>query len=510
MQNYDIILDINSLENLQINGWKLYTTDKGYEKYNEKKDKKCTLVSILGNKNKGKSFILSKISNLKIPNGFNSSTKRLSFIFPDNGEDNVTYLDTPGLEDLLSEDDEFVKFETNNENYLNLSEEEKKYVSIKDYISEDEYITQIMKFNRDKQLTNEFIKRFVIHYSNINIYVVNSELDLEEQNCYKYFLKDKINIIIHNLKTFKKIEEVYIYIDDYMLKSLPFRLEKNIFTKFENENKIKNFYNNIYYIQIFDEDVKNMQIIHLIMANENSEAGDYYNESTFYFIKKLIETNLNFVKFNIIENVREFLFEHSEDFFNDPLENLDDLKIIEENENILLKYTGNPYELKECYYDELGNIKFTNLNYKPNYSIYKVKYKDDNGGSIKLIIDVEISGEVDIGEIKNPQIDNKNGQNIITICGTRNIKKKIKKDYEKPTNYIAEYKPSYFNDKNNMFYLRIYIPNEKCVIGALYGRKFFLDKGLYRFIYNIHEKNIIINIEIDDDDDDDSSEDDCL
>ena len=52
---------------------------------------------------------------------------------------------------------------------------EKKYVSIKDYITKDEYIEQIMKFKRDKQLTNEFIKRFVIHYSNINIYVVDSE-----------------------------------------------------------------------------------------------------------------------------------------------------------------------------------------------------------------------------------------------------------------------------------------------------------------------------------------------
>ena len=43
-----------------------------------------------------------------------------------------------------------------------------------------------------------------------------------------------------------------------------------------------------------------MKIIHLIMANDKSEAGSYYNESTIYFIKKLIQTNLNFVKFPIL------------------------------------------------------------------------------------------------------------------------------------------------------------------------------------------------------------------
>jgi hypothetical protein len=180
-------------------------TEKGLEKYRKNEDKKYTLVSVLGNKNTGKSFILAKISNLEIPNGFNISTKGLSIIYPEY-EGNVIYLDTPGLEDSLCQKDGNFQFKTNNEKYINLSEEEKKYVSIKDYITKDEYIEQIMKFTRDKQLTNEFIKRFVIHYSNINIYVVDSEIDLKEQNFYKYFLENKINIIIHNLKTFTKRE----------------------------------------------------------------------------------------------------------------------------------------------------------------------------------------------------------------------------------------------------------------------------------------------------------------
>ena len=158
-----------------------------------------------------------------------------------------------------------------------------------------------------------------------------------------------------------------------------------------------------------------MKIIHLIMANENSETGYFYNKSTFNFIKKIIETNLNFVKFPI----REFLFEQSKDFFNYPLENIDDLKIIDENDKKLIKYTGKAYELKECYIDELENTKLIQSNYKPNYRVYKAKYKGNQ--TIKLIIDIEINGKVK--EI-NINKFSKNKHNIINVHGKRILKKK--------------------------------------------------------------------------------------
>ncbi len=115
------------------------------------------------------------------------------------------------------------------------------------------------------------------------------------------------------------------------------------------------------------------------------------------------------------------------------------------------------------------------------YRAYEVKYKDENGESIKLIIDVEISGEVNLNDIENPEIFNKNRQNIITISGRRNLKK------IKPENNIilAEYKKSIFDDENNIFNLRIYIPHEKCIIKNLYKSKFNLEKGLYIYIYDI-------------------------
>ncbi len=85
------------------------------------------------------------------------------------------------------------------------------------------------------------------------------------------------------------------------------------------------------------------------------------------------------MKFPILDNIREFLFDHLEEFFNEPLKNIDDIKIIEENEKRLLKYTNKEkhFELKECYIDKLGNSNFIQINYKPLYRAYKVKYRDD-------------------------------------------------------------------------------------------------------------------------------------
>ena len=230
------------------------------------------------------------------------------------------------------------------------------------------------------------------------------------------------------------------------------------------------------------------------MAKDKSNAGNFYNESTLEFIKYQIISHTNIKQFPIIDKVKDFLFEHSGEFFNEKLENKEDLKIIEEDSNQKLKYTNDekPFELKECYVDELGNANFIQTNYKPSYRAYKAKSKNDN--SFKLIIDIEISGEVNINE---PDIATKNGQNIITISGTRNLIKIPKKSEENkkenqqentseitPIKNFAEYKPSYFNNKNKIFNLRIYIPFKKCIIKNLLKKK-HNKNGLYRFIYNL-------------------------
>ena len=512
---YDIIFDIDSLENLKKKGWQLFSDDDGYKKYEDKKDKKNTVVSVIGNKNKGKSFILAKLSGKEIPDGYNITTKGLSVIYPDYEDNNIIFLDTAGFEIPLCENEENFKFITKNEKYLNLSEEDKKKASIKDYLSEDEKITQIMDFTRDRQNTDYFLQKFILNSADILLCIVN-QLNLSDHkflNRIQEENKDKKIFVIHNLKTLKTKADVNDYIDNTLLKLVTSKLQKGRYIKIKdnknNNNDNNEEVNSIYYKQIFEEkeENKNREVIHLFMANDESEAGKFYNKSTLDFIKNQIIAFVNNKKFPIIEKVKDFLFNHSEEFFNEPLENIDDIKIEEETEKKLLKYTNKdkPYELKECYVDELGNANFIQTNYKPSYRIYKVKCNDNGKESNKLFLDIEISGEVDIKDIENPEIVNKNKQNIITLTGKRNLTKGQSNKTSTTTKNIAEYKSSYFDNNNKMFNLRIYIPNEKCIIGNLYKRVFNVDNGLYRYIYDIQEKNEEkdLDVEIDDDDDDD-------
>ena len=121
---------------------------------------------------------MAKLSNFEIPDGFNITTKGLSVIYPEYEDKNIIFLDTAGFERPLCENDNF-NFETKNENYLKLKEEEKKKVSIKDYLNDDEYITQTMQFTRDRQNTDYFLQKFILESADILLCIVN-QLNLSD------------------------------------------------------------------------------------------------------------------------------------------------------------------------------------------------------------------------------------------------------------------------------------------------------------------------------------------
>ena len=81
-QFYDIIFNIESFEKLKKNGWEINFTEKGLKKCIRKNDERNTVVFVVGNNNVGKTYILSKLSNIEIPDGFNITTKGLSIIYP--------------------------------------------------------------------------------------------------------------------------------------------------------------------------------------------------------------------------------------------------------------------------------------------------------------------------------------------------------------------------------------------------------------------------------------------
>ena len=118
---YDIIIDIDSMTKLFKDGWDIIYTNEGDENYELKKAKNLTVFAVFGNKNKGKSYILQKISGNKLPLGYSVSTKGISILYPKNLNQNIILLDSAGFEDPLLEIPGVYEFEITDK------EEKKKF-----------------------------------------------------------------------------------------------------------------------------------------------------------------------------------------------------------------------------------------------------------------------------------------------------------------------------------------------------------------------------------------------
>ena len=208
---YNMIIKIDSMDQLKKEGWKIITNqiDKNFV------EKKVSVISVLGNKNSGKSFLLHLLTNKEIPNGYTVTTEGLSFIIPndkDNKDDNYILIDTAGTDSpLLIEKPEDLSLELKN------------------------------KMAKDRQITDYFLQKFILEKSDFFICVVDNFI-LTDQ----YFINRIINnytnktiYIIHNLKSFVEIEQVNNYIKNTLKESLTFLLQQDEYLELESEEKKK-------------------------------------------------------------------------------------------------------------------------------------------------------------------------------------------------------------------------------------------------------------------------------
>ena len=113
--------------------------------------------------------------------------------------------------------------------------------------------------------------------------------------------KSKKLYIIHNLQTFTRIEQVEKYISEQLMHSATFQLKKRNLTKINDEEAIngekKDNENNYFYEEIEreGEELSNndFSVYHLIMANDLSESGKYYNKFTINFLRNQMSTCTN-------------------------------------------------------------------------------------------------------------------------------------------------------------------------------------------------------------------------
>ena len=432
---YNMIIKVNSMDQLTKEGWKII---KNRSENSKCLEKKVSIISVIGNKNSGKSFILHLLTGKNIPNGYTVTTEGLSFIIPedeDNKEDNFILIDTAGTESPLL-------IEGNN----NLT------LEIKD------------KMAKDRQITDYFLQKFILEKSDIFICVVGN-LTLTDQKFINRIIKNYTNktiFIIHNLKTFIEKDQVEYYINNTLKESLTFHLQQDEYFELESEEFLNE--NKIFFKQKLKENDR--IIIHLIIANQDSPAGKYYNNSTIKYLNKQLSQVKEKKPFNIIRNLKEFLISFSGEIFNKKLEQ----SSIKEDNDCIKVINNENLDLKDCLMDELGNNIIKDTKFKPKYRYGY--FTDSSTEEKKFFLEIELFGIWIISH----NIEIKENFFIIKIEGEK--KMKLNENVYEFQNYIP----------NNYFILEIKVENSKGIVND--EPKTEEENGLYILIFTLRKKNV--------------------
>ena len=176
-------------------GWDVDTRD-GFN-YEKAKNKDVIIVSVIGNRNKGKSYMLSKLANIKLPCSTSVRTEGISAQFPEINHTSLLVLDSAGFETALVETDDFKL-----SNKISPAEAEEKKNGIA----------------RDRAMVELFTQNFVLSNSDVIIAVVG-QLTFSEQQLLLRIKKEQLKgnkrlIVLHNLYNFEKKSQVEDHINN--------------------------------------------------------------------------------------------------------------------------------------------------------------------------------------------------------------------------------------------------------------------------------------------------------
>lgn len=290
LEFYDTIININSIQNIKKDGWEIFMNEEGKKIAESKEKEERLVIGVMGNRNKGKSFMLQALSGIVLQTGTTVSTIGLSIKYLEN---KYVLLDCAGSESpLLGE----------NANMLEIS--------------------------RDKLFTEAFLESYILRKCNVLLLVIGilsfSEQKLINkisQDLEKLKEKEKKNlIIIHNLQTYETVSQVEKYINDILLKSASFNIIRDESNFGDNSDISEYFY-----------DKENHSIKHFIYAKENSQAGEKYNKHTINSIKSLYRISTNKYKYDYKETIIDHFKYMSEKMFD--LSGKSELELVETNEN---------------------------------------------------------------------------------------------------------------------------------------------------------------------------------
>ena len=450
---YDVIINIKSIAALEKEeGWPIKYNEPRKEAISKFKDEQLLKIGILGNGNVGKSFLLSRLFEMKIPSGYSVITEGLSLKY--NEVDKYTILDSAGLQTPLLSDE---KYEDKDE-----EKNKKKY--------EDLY--------KDKTQTENFIQNLIIYLSDMILIVVGNITFNEQKliNKIKKELeenedqKDNRIYIIHNLMNFQTKSQVQKHIETNLMRSASFTIKDQPYVQV-TKNKDNNKEDEKRYFFV-EEGNKRLKVYHLIMAREKTEAGDYYNPFTYKVLREQFNTFTERKPLSIIEEVKNRFVDWSSDLLEDRIDS-ENIEIVmgdkEKEEKIRFKPSEKNNESiklvpKACISNELGLNIYRSNGYEPTYYYY---IENDE----YLVVVLEAPGEV---TIENKYADT--SLNEIIVIGNKE-------------DYLSTKKPISNNTKVGKFKMRIKYRNNISIADEdpVEGQETF-EKGILQFKFKLIKK----------------------
>ena len=459
---YDAIFKCESINKLYHDEWTYILSNRFLERMqikDEENRKFCT-ICLIGETNKGKTFLLNLLTDNKLQSGIEYKTIGISCKFT-NFKYNANDLDE---DDIKEKEAKFLIFDSAGRSEPLLIEPEQKAK-----LSDEELKNRVEADNKDLKLSEDFIKNFLISHSRIILVVVN-QLTLAEQ-IFLYELKndneDKFEelFIIHNLFNFENKRDIENYIDNTIVHSIYFDISKDYFetNKTDNINEInKPFY--------FTEEQKNAKgnqylIAHLFLGNTNStdEWIQKNNEMTIDFLKTKMQLCLAKDHFSIENRLEKELKLHN------LIDEKTKLERLEKNNDV--GYEGRFHLKKDRDMRDnqannfVDNREFNILGYTPNYIFYKDEKR------LKFVVEVECPGEED----KNFTISAKakKGKVYFSIKGKKIYPKIIKQQLRK-------------EDKAYSIFFSVNVEKEGISIISDGNTKYDkFENGIYQKVFNI-------------------------
>ena len=378
---YDVIINIKSIKDIN-KGWFVKINNENYKKY---KNEKTITIGIIGNSNKGKTFLASKISKCCLPTLIKVKTKGISIKYPKLSYGKMALLDIEGLgKPILKEKEK--------DNLVNLSKEDERE-------DEKEEIETIFREKAKEKLVKEiFLQDYILYNSNIIIIVIGILTFFEQtllNRIRNEISRNKINkplFIIHNLMTYTTEEQVEDYIKKVLLKSVIFNLEEGD----KNYSKLKTKSGKYFY-----EKNTSQPVYHLLFANEDSIAGNIYNDLTLQFLEDNYHNVTDLKNFDVVKTIKERFKKLSEDIIEEP-------KIIEfddSKEEIIKLNCPKDIQFK---YNLFGGLSGIQSNcYEPAFNYYQM---DD-----KIVVKIEAPGNCEL----NSELDYSGKDIFIKILGEK-------------------------------------------------------------------------------------------